>query len=237
MEKPSLKIDWATHEAAKYACENWHYSGCLPVGKLVKIGAWENGNYVGVIIFSHGTAKDLGTKYGLTQLECVELTRVALTKHQTPVSRILAIAVKFMKKKCPKVRLLVSFADSEKGHHGGIYQAANWIYAGNVAAKHIIFFKGKEIPLRTYFESYKTDRSIKAKCSFEKRSPKYRYLMPLDERMRKKIELLKKPYPKRATSKDSVVSSDQELEGGAIPTVALHNTSKRGEYGSSTKAD
>jgi hypothetical protein len=31
--KPELKIDWASHEAAKYACENWHYSKCLPAGK------------------------------------------------------------------------------------------------------------------------------------------------------------------------------------------------------------
>jgi hypothetical protein len=43
MAKADLRIDWATHAAAKYACENWHYSGCMPVGKLVKVGAWESG--------------------------------------------------------------------------------------------------------------------------------------------------------------------------------------------------
>ena len=27
--KPVLRIDWATHEAARYACEKWHYSRCV----------------------------------------------------------------------------------------------------------------------------------------------------------------------------------------------------------------
>ena len=31
--RPELKIDWATHEAAKYACLHWHYSKTIPTGK------------------------------------------------------------------------------------------------------------------------------------------------------------------------------------------------------------
>jgi len=36
--KPELKIDWATSDAAKFACLNWHYAKAVPVGKLVKVG-------------------------------------------------------------------------------------------------------------------------------------------------------------------------------------------------------
>lgn len=32
-----LKVDWATHEAAKFSCENFHYSRSLPAGKSVKV--------------------------------------------------------------------------------------------------------------------------------------------------------------------------------------------------------
>ena len=46
--QPELKIDWATHKAAKYACENWHYSKCLPSGKTVKLGVWEDNNFIGI---------------------------------------------------------------------------------------------------------------------------------------------------------------------------------------------
>ncbi|WP_459208945.1 Mom family adenine methylcarbamoylation protein [Bacillus haynesii] len=49
-----LKIAWATHKAAKFACENFHYSKCLLAGKLVKIGTWEDGKFIGVVIFSRG---------------------------------------------------------------------------------------------------------------------------------------------------------------------------------------
>lgn len=55
----NLRLDWATHEAAKYACEKWHYSKCMPVNKTVKIGAWENDRFVGVVIFSPGATPAL----------------------------------------------------------------------------------------------------------------------------------------------------------------------------------
>jgi hypothetical protein len=54
----NLVVNWATYEAAKYACLNWHYSGTVPVGKLVKVGAWEDGKFIGVVIFSCGVRPD-----------------------------------------------------------------------------------------------------------------------------------------------------------------------------------
>jgi len=53
-EKINLHIDWASHVSAKFACLNWHYSKCLPVGKLVKVGVWEDKKFIGCIIFSRG---------------------------------------------------------------------------------------------------------------------------------------------------------------------------------------
>ena len=100
MAKADLRIDWATHEAAKYACVNWHYSGCLPssLQKRVAVGAWERGKFVGVVVFGHGANPQIGSPYGLTINECVELTRIALKpKHSSPVSRIVRLALKFLK--------------------------------------------------------------------------------------------------------------------------------------------
>jgi hypothetical protein len=56
MGKADLRIDWATHEAAKYACVNWHYSKRVPcqLVKVVKIGVWEKGKFVGVALFLLG---------------------------------------------------------------------------------------------------------------------------------------------------------------------------------------
>ena len=142
--KPELKIDWATHEAAKYAVENWHYSKSIPKSKLVKIGVWENQKFIGVVIFSPGATPNLGSPYGLTQRECVELSRVALTKHSTPVSRILSIALRFLVNANPKLRLVVSFADRDQSHHGVIYQATNWIYDGTGSPATFYLIHGKK---------------------------------------------------------------------------------------------
>ncbi len=49
-------------------------------------------------------------------------------------------------------------------------------------------------------------------------SSKHKYLMPLDDAMRKRIEPLRKPYPKRAPVEGDAVPP---LNGGAAPTRTL----------------
>jgi len=228
--KTSLKIDWATHEAAKFACENWHYSETMPVPPIVKIGVWENSKYIGVILFSRGASPDLLKPYGLTQYEGCELTRVALSKHETPVSRILSIAFKFLKKNSQKLRLIVSFADQSKGHHGGIYQATNWTYCGLSSPSAEYWKDGKRWHPRTLSENgyivlFGQKRKVPkpSECKKIKVPGKHRYLLPLDEEMRKRILPLSKPYPKRVTSIGTDVPEVHSGEGSVSPTVTLQS--------------
>lgn len=193
MSKANLRIEWATHEAAKYACENWHYSKCLPVGKLVKVGAWENGKFIGVVLFGRGANNNMLSPFGLSQDEGCELVRIALTKHQSPVSRIAAQAMRFLKTQSNGLRLIVSYADPEQGHHGGIYQAGNWIYVGISGKATKVFYNGKWSHKKTV-----DDAGVNQSNLHKKIVPgKHRYLMPLDEEMRQRIMPLAKPYPKR----------------------------------------
>lgn len=224
--KPQLKIDWATHEAAKYACENWHYSKSIPAGKLVKVGAWENGKFIGVVLFARGATPNLGKPYGLNQDECVELVRIALTKHQTPVSRIASIALRFLKSSNPKLKLVVSFADTSQGHHGGIYQAGNWIYSGCGSAAKFYMIKGKLTHPRSigslgYTQNIKGARMIDPFATDVIVPGKHRYLMPLDAEMRERILPLSKPYPKRV--KEQALENPSNL-GGVTPTHPLHSS-------------
>jgi hypothetical protein len=76
-----LKLDWCSFDAAKYACKSWHYSKCVPAGKLVKIGVWENEKFIGCVLYGLGATPNLSKPYGLTMTECCELVRVALTTH------------------------------------------------------------------------------------------------------------------------------------------------------------
>lgn len=221
-----LKMDWATHEAAKYACENWHYSKCMPVNKLVKVGAWEDNKFIGVVIFSPGASANLYKGMNISPQEGCELTRVALTNHKEKVSKILSLAIKFLKKSNPKLRLIISFADPAQGHHGGIYQATNWVYVGKPKSANIEYFvNGKWIHNRSARVKFGPAGLSKLRKTVPTRpsSLKHKYLMPLDDEMRAKIEPLRKPYPKRAESKANVAPEFHSGEGGVTPTSALQS--------------
>lgn len=226
MDKGILKLDWCSHEAAKYAVEHWHYSEKLPRASLTKIGVWENEVFKGCIIFSMGANNDLVRQYGLKPWQGCELTRIAMTDHQVSVSRICSIAIKFLKNKCPKLELIVSFADPRRGHHGGVYQAMGWIYSGICDGANFAVVRGKHIHARTVFQWIKSGRIKKrSDIPHEKPPGKHRYLFPLNEQMRKRIIHLSKPYPKRATSDPATRQPPQAGKGGAAPTVALSSQS------------
>lgn len=214
MGKADLRIDWATHAAAKYACDNWHYSGCLPAGKLVKVGAWESGKFIGVVLFGRGANNRMAQAYALGQDQACELVRIALTSHDTPVSRIAAQAMRFLKRQSEGLRLIVSYADPKQGHHGGIYQAGNWIYSGKSKAQRELIINGKFTHKRSAHAKYGTASPERitamsgAKVEFAPIEWKHIYLMPLDKDMAKQIQHLSKPYPKRvkqATADDQSV--------------------------------
>jgi len=227
--QPKLKLDWCSHVAAKYACTRWHYSKALPAGKLVKVGVWENDEFKGVIIYSHGANQNIGSPYGLSQIEAVELTRIALTKHSWPVSKMISMSLRFLKQRCPLLRLVVSYADADQNHHGGIYQATNWLYVGlhKTNSRTAFIINGKKTHPRTV-----ADRGVKGSIAdvLAHLDPnateffsagKHKYLMPLDEKTRATVERLKKPYPKRAGSAGSGTLGIQPGRGGATPTPAL----------------
>ncbi len=205
MSKVDLNIDWATHEATKYACEHWHYSKSVPVPPLVKIGVWENSRFVGVVIFSRGANNNLLKPFYISQTEGCELTRIALTSHASAVSRIVRLAIMFLKKNSPNLRLIVSFADPSEGHHGGVYQAGNWVYTGQQPPTieyiapdgkqwhgRMVSKDGKIKVQGVYRKCWRYDQCIPIQ-----KSGKHRYLMPLDNEMRNQVSLLAKPYPKR----------------------------------------
>jgi hypothetical protein len=229
--RPELKIDWATHEAAKYACLHWHYSKSLPAPPMVHIGVWEDKIFKGVVLFSRGAANNLLKPYGLTQIEGCELTRIALDNHVTEVSKIVSISLRFLKLHSDGLRLVISFADPNQGHNGAIYQAGNWIYTGKSAP--CDFYKAPDgkvwhprmVKKKGFTTCFGEKRATwkPEQCTKVKMDGKHRYLMPLDDEMRKRIEPLRKPYPKRDKQ---AIGGDHPHSGGAAPTVTLQNNNE-----------
>jgi hypothetical protein len=203
--KPVLHVAWATHEASAHACKHWHYSRCMPAGKLVHIGVWENEKFIGVVLFGYGANQNIGVRYHLQQVQVCELVRIALTAHESPVSKIAAQAIRMLRRQSPGLRLIVSYADPVQGHHGGIYQAGNWLYVGNCQPQRTVVVDGVSMHKRSAFSKYGTaspeqiSRMSGSSAEWSEPAWKHTYLMPLDDGIRTRLAPLVKPYPKRET--------------------------------------
>lgn len=193
----SLRLDWCSYEAAHYAVMRWHYSHAMPSGKLTRVGVWEDDKFIGCIIFGRGANKDLLSPYNLKVNEGCELVRVALDKHKAPVTKIVSIAIKMLKKFSPGLKLIVSYADSRQNHLGIIYQAGNWIYTGRVKTTPDYFYKGRWVHQRTINQVLTAEQYNK----LQKRDGGFRlrYLYVLDDTIRADISSLAKEYPKHAS--------------------------------------
>jgi hypothetical protein len=224
----SLRLDWVGHDAAKYACEHWHYSKCLPAGALNAVGVWEHGKYIGCVIFSHGAIYRIGSEYNLTQFEAIELTRIALTTHDNPVTKIIKISIKLLQKKNTALKLIVSYADYDQNHIGAIYQAGNWVYTGlkNAGSRGAFIINGKKTHPKTVHSKGCIQSLPEVRKHLDPNATefftkgKHKYLYPLTDDMRLKIEPLRKPYPKKSALVVHPVrtSGDQPEGGGSIPT-------------------
>lgn len=221
--RPELRLDWCSHEAARYACTRWHYSKRMPKSKLAKLGVWEDGRYVGAVIFGVGATADLVKSYGLTQTEGCELVRVALRNHVKSVSRVISIALRILKIEFPRLRLIVSFADPEAGHHGGIYQAGGWVYTGRSSSSDEYIIGGRRYQGRSFRNKFKGMEHHPA-VRVVSGSSKHRYLRPLDDEMRARIAPLAQPYPKRVKQATDGRHPDS---GGAAPTHTLQTATQQ----------
>lgn len=220
------KIQIATNEMVEYACKNFHYSQSVPCGRKVAYSVFEQGKFIGVIIYSLGANFHMAESFNLAQGEVVELTRVALKNHKNPVSRYVAITLKMLKKQCKTVKLVVSYADKENQNHaGGIYQAGNWIYLGlSKCSDFQYFYKGKWTHQRSINAIGETNKAkeqyLLKNLPKRKNSDKHKYIYCFDKDFDVKYRKLAKPYPKKVNA--CVVQCQNTCvpvrDGGSTPT-------------------
>ena len=186
----TLLVAPCSHEAAKWAVEHWHYSQVLPAGKTIRYGIWEEGRFVGVVLYSRGASPYLGQSLNLDATEICELTRIAMTVHAVAVSSVIARTLRSVKVSNPRLRAVISFADPAEGHHGGIYQAANWVYTGqsNEVTEYKIGGRWRHTRGAYWHPARPTAPTRTA-------PGKHRYVFPLDRRMRKQIASAALLYP------------------------------------------
>lgn len=225
----TLTVAPVAYAAARYAVETWHYSRKMPNARNVLLGVWEDDRYIGVVIFGRGASPDLGRQYQLTQMQVCELTRVALTTHRAPVSQIVAAALDVLHRTSPGLRLVVSFADPERGHHGGIYQAGNWVYTG-CGQTHAYVVHGERVHPKTLYMRHGVGgqsipwlrEHVDPNAERVVLPGKHRYLYPLDRAMRRRVTKLAQPYPPRGQGVDGDTPGSQPGDAGFNPRGPLH---------------
>jgi hypothetical protein len=230
------RVDWCSHAAAAYAVERWHYTRSMPGGKRAQLGVWEDGRFVGALVYGSGATPMLHRPFALGPDEVCELVRVALGPHTTPVSRVLAVATRLLRQAMPGLRLVVSFADTAQGHHGGIYQAAGWAYLGPVT-HHTYIVGGQAVHPRTLYSRLgpggQSVTWLRAHLDPQARRvrtpPKHKYALTLDPSLRPLLEQMRRPYPPRAGGVAASTGGHRPPGGGATPTPALQPKPPRKE--------
>ena len=210
-----IEVRRATAREVRVSCVRYHYAHAVPLVSDA-YSVFAGGAFCGTVCFGSGANYHIGEPYGLVQGQVLELVRVALNGQQGHghTSEAVMAAVRRLHRDRPSVRLLVSYADESQGHAGKIYQATNWIYVGEYGAGDNCAFviKGRRMHKKSVYSQW-------GKCSLPwlrehvdpeacevRAAGKFKYLYPLDKRMRRKVMPLALPYPREASGTDEVMA-------------------------------
>lgn len=196
-----------SHHIASKTVIEYHYSGCMSACSLA-LGLFVDDMLSGVAVFGHPVGRHAvgSISHYVSNGEVWELTRLVVLPHlgKNSESRFIARCIKYIKKFNPKIKCLLSYADEEQNHKGGIYQATNWIYQGLMPGDaHWHHLEGEKLHPRTVFAKYGTLKEAELKKIDPNyyRTPlgkKHRYVYPLKKGL--KIMGSIKRYPKKSVN-------------------------------------
>lgn len=174
-------------ERALRLVEANHYAHSLPSGKTYAFELDE-----AIVLFSIPANKNIA-KFVLGFDGVVwELSRLwAPDGHEKGLlTRAISHAVRSLRLLVPKLDAVVSYADPNVGHSGGVYRAASWIYTGQ-SEEGRYYRKNGQVVARRKFHSGKkflTKDQILALGYEECSVPgKHRFVFPVSRRAKKEI--------------------------------------------------
>ena len=144
---------------------------------------------------------------GQLKMNTLELNRLVVNEGLG--KNVLSFFVSKCLMMLPKPICVVSYADSNAGHHGYIYQATNWIYTGKTEPRSkFVDINGKDVHERTIWSRYGDEQKALASGEIIKsmQEGKYRYFQFLGTKEQKEemLSLLSYPvqqYPKGQNSR------------------------------------
>lgn len=174
---------------ARRQIELHHYARTLPPYSVCCLGAFEGERLIGVVVFGIGANRNAASPYaswGVERHDLLELTRLALCPGGERVSattKVLALALRALRRERPRTRLLVSYADPAHGHVGTVYAAGNWTYVGP-SFRNYAHARGHQRHARPGYDPRRAQM------------PKFKYLYALDPRLRARVLRLARKRPR-----------------------------------------
>jgi hypothetical protein len=184
----------------------YHYTHARPPGTAVTFGAFAGQEFVGVVTFGSPAGVNIWKSVpGLNaRHELCELTRLWV-KDAAPrfyESRMISRALKMLATQA-RFRAVVSYADPLAGHVGTVYQAANWVFAGQSAGgEKVDLGDGVLLHKMTATDQFRTNNIAEIRrqhpaAQMVKVPGKYQYIYALDQSLWPTFRAVAKPYPKR----------------------------------------
>lgn len=177
-------------------------------------GAFSFGVLIGCVIFQTPCSENVrrsvfGAEY---KQNVTELSRLCLIPDcPEPASKIVSESIKVMQRDRARRGLtpiygIISFADTNAGHHGGVYQSMSWLYCGTSktsASVQYIDQEGKTRHRRQCGVNITKERALERgwRVVNIKSAVKHRYLKilgskKLKRRLTRALKLNTQPYPK-----------------------------------------
>lgn len=138
IELSHVKLKKANTEEIRKILTDYHYAG---FGRPATIAykATSDKDTIAVVKFAPVVRQEVATREGWKPDETLELDRFCIVpkfQKKNAASRVMSLVIKQIKWDKPKIKYLVSFADSEQGHIGTIYKASNWRLLGASPVSH-----------------------------------------------------------------------------------------------------
>jgi len=177
-------------------------------------GLFAEGKLEGVV--TYGTPVSSSLRSGICGADyknkVLELNRLCINSSapKNSASVLVGRSMRFL----PKDSILVSFADTQQGHIGYVYQATNWLYTGLSAKRTDWKIKGMEHLHGATIADMSRGQKNRAQWMREQfgdnfylapRPRKHRYVFFLDKRMIKYLKYPVLPYPKGESKRYSCV--------------------------------
>ncbi len=173
---------------AKAAVKAYHYAHLIPSGKSHWL-AYESA----IVVWSIPANCNIGVFLLGRSCNVWELSRLwAPNEHRKNLlTQAISAAVRWIER-VEKPDVLVSYADPNAGHHGGIYRAASWIYHGQAEeSRNWEAANGQRVARRAFHSggNGKTKAQIEAEGFRELHLPgKHRFVKPLTKEARKALK-------------------------------------------------